>query len=525
MNGLLSVVINSEKIGGTAPSTRNMRLYTQAVTHNSVSDTECYERLEFLGDSVIGFVVAEYLHARFDDQPESFLTDMKIRIVNSDMLAWLCQCMGLHRHVRVEENIKYEKVYEDVFEAFVGAFYLQNGLDAARQFVVALLENPNFVDMTRLILHDGNYKKRLMMLIQKHTDGRMPVFHTLDFMDTNTFHIVVCHPNGDVLGIGVSKTIKLAQQSACKMALDHVTAESLSAAAESMLSASDLFGARTRAPRGAPPRADGDDVVNDFNVPVTRKVVCEIWDMYRLSDDGAAIFDVDVDKIDTSMYQSAFIHKLWSNMNDPYYGTYKSNERLNFLGNSLLMYLITQYLYETYPDEAEGFLTKIKTAEIESKNVQTYARLLQLERYVVLPRFEEHARAAGTYGEQAFCALLAAMYLDQGAARVRAWTFEMWRRTGRMRNVVDENYKHQLLLKIQENPAYKFYRYPFPTYRIVPDRTNYENKVFTVEVLDPKETVIGEGCGPTKKDAEQAASRAALAAIAAQRPGSAESSV
>jgi dsRNA-specific ribonuclease len=70
------------------------------------------------------------------------------------------------------------------------------------------------------------------------------------------------------------------------------------------------------------------------------------------------------------------------------------------------------------------------------------------------------------------------------------------------------------LLKIQDNVAYKFYKYPYPTYKIVGAETNFEKKEFCIEVMDPNGLVIGKGLGKTKKDAEQDASRDALEKIA-----------
>lgn len=474
---------------------KNQKLYDQSVTHESVH-IDSYEILEFLGDSVIGFIIANYLYKRFPTQNESFLTELKIKIVNSHMLSWLCRCIKLHKLIRINntKTLNYEKIYEDVFESFIGAFYIENDLEHTKQVIIGIIENPNFVDMTDLIINDYNYKKKLMITFQKNLDGRLPVFHTLNFIDTKLFHIIVCHPNGDILGIGISKTIKMAQQSACKMALqNYILKES---EYHSLLDKKKF-------------EKTIDTQFNEKNIKISQQDIIHIWNKYIQLD------HIQSQSINVELYQSAFIHKSYLQCNQPNstFSMCHSNERLNFLGNSLLMYFITEYLYWMYPGKNEGFLTKIKTSEIQNKNIFQYCQELNLNKYLILTKSDEINRMNSSHSEQLFCSLLAAMYLDQGILLTKKWVFEFWKSSSKMTQVNDENYKHQLLLKIQENPEYKFYKYPFPTYNIVHNETNYEKRIFTIEVYDPKGCILGKGVGKTKKEAEQNASKDALSII------------
>lgn len=472
---------------------RNYKLFEQAFTHESCNEENSYERLEFLGDSILGFVVANYLYVRFKKQNESFLTEMKIKIVNSNTLSWLCQCTKIRQFIKMQDNLNHNKIFEDVFESFIGAFYLEFGMQKTNKMIIGILENPNFIDFTDLIMNDYNYKKKLMISMQKNLDGRLPVFHTLNLSNSNLFHIVVCHPNGKILGIGVSKTIKLAQQSACKMALEnYIPSES----EYHKLVDKKKFEKIT------------DSQINENNMNITQDVIIEIWHRYGIY----SITQIN----DIYNYQSAFIHKSFvnnsdlSNCRDVKFEKFNSNERLNFLGNSLLMYLITDYLYNKYPNDNEGFLTKIKTNEIQNKNLFQYCQLLNLNKFLVLNKNDEFNRYNPNHSEQLFCSFVAAMFLDQGYEYIRQWIFNLWKQESKMVEFTDENYKHQLLLKIQENPIYKFYKYPFPTYKILPSETNFEKKIFTVQVFDPNGKIIGQGVGKTKKDAEQLASKNAL---------------
>lgn len=484
----MKIVISiCEKLISESITIMNPLLYEQAVTHESFSPDKSYQRLEFLGDSIIGFVVAEYAIRRFKKQNESFLTELKIKIVNSNMLSWLCKCMRLHQQIRIVDKLNQDKIYEDVFESFIGAFYIENGIQKTSKLIIAIIENPNFVDMTDLIVNDYNFKKKLMIMMQKNLDGRLPVFHTLNVPETKLFHIVVCHPNGDILGIGISNTIKLAQQSACKMALLNYKPEESD---YHYLIDKRKFEKVT------------DNTENEKNIYITEEIIIDFWKKY----------DVRIEKINNlDTYQSAFIHKSYNiSTEESGHKKYSSNERLNFLGNSLLMYMITEYLYHLYPNHNEGFLTKLKTTEIQNKNLYQYCILLNINKYLILSKNDEFNRNNPSHSEQLFCSLVGAMYIDQGLESVKMWLFNMWKQESKMVNFQDENYKHQLLLKIQENPEYKFYKYPFPSYRIVCNETNYEKKNFTIEVLDPNMKIIGKGHGKTKKEAEQDASKNAL---------------
>jgi ribonuclease-3 len=479
-------------------SENSRKLFEQSVTHESFDSNNSYERLEFLGDSILGWVVANYLCKRFSKQNESFLTEMKIKIVNSNMLSWLCRCIKLNIYIKIKDNINPNKIYEDVLESFIGAFYLNFGFFKTEKLIILILENPNFVDFTDLIMNDYNYKKKLMILLQKKLDGRLPVFHILplagnpsDEPDSeNLFHSVVCHPNGKILGLGISKTIKLAQQSACKMALENIEPE--------FESEYQKYLDRKKFEKML------DFQINEKNILIDVNTIKEIW--YRYLPESSR--NIEISNI--TNYQSAFIHKSYFLINDEKYQNFTSNERLNFLGNSLLMYYITDFLYKKYPNEDEGFLTKIKTSEIQNRNLFQYCTLLDLNKFLVLSKNDEFNRFNQSHSEQLFCSFIASMYLDQGLEKTKEWIFELWKKESRMVNISDENFKHQLLLKIQENPIYKFYKYPFPTYKILGSETNFEKKIFTVQVFDPNGKIIGKGVGKTKKDAEQSASKNAL---------------
>jgi ribonuclease-3 len=127
---------------------RDVELLQRALTHPSWSaenDGAHYERLEFLGDSVLGFIVADMLHDMFPECAEGDLTRMKIALVRGDTLAQLALKLGLDDGIRLGRGAERSgdrtrpSVLEAAFEAVVGAIYLDSGVEGAREFVRAAL--------------------------------------------------------------------------------------------------------------------------------------------------------------------------------------------------------------------------------------------------------------------------------------------------------------------------------------------------------------------------------------------------
>ncbi|HSH40552.1 MAG TPA: ribonuclease III [Arenicellales bacterium] len=120
-------------------------LLEQALTHRSRSHAN-YERLEFLGDSVLGFLVAEDLYHRFPDIPEGRLSRMRSFVVRKETLARIARDMGLQDLLRLGEGelksggFNRDSILSDSLEAIIGAVYLDRGMEAARDFIHRFFE-------------------------------------------------------------------------------------------------------------------------------------------------------------------------------------------------------------------------------------------------------------------------------------------------------------------------------------------------------------------------------------------------
>ncbi|MBD2715780.1 ribonuclease III [Microvirga sp. STR05] len=163
----------------TGRTPQNVRLYHLAFTHSSVvkqqtteaGRNQSNERLEFLGDAVLGTVVAEYLFRKFPYEQEGFLTEMRSRIVNRESLNALALKLGLDKLVQLDPGqgraARSRSVNGNALEALVGAVYLDQGYKAARKFVLSRLVKP-FVDVKSLTETTANFKSKLIEWAQRH---------------------------------------------------------------------------------------------------------------------------------------------------------------------------------------------------------------------------------------------------------------------------------------------------------------------------------------------------------------------
>jgi len=195
----------------------NIDLYRTAFTHKSALKQyrleNSYETLEFLGDAVLGFVVTKYLFDTYQSEQEGFLTKVRTKIVRGKTLADVARKMDLGSMVLMDDKgmrhewFKNEKILEDVFEAFIGAVYLDLGVLWARAFVHrhVLSESPN--------LDDDNYKDIIMRWCQaQHL--KLPEYTVVSFKN-HMFEVLVRVENLEATGCG--RTKKEAEQAAAKV--------------------------------------------------------------------------------------------------------------------------------------------------------------------------------------------------------------------------------------------------------------------------------------------------------------------
>ncbi|MEE8142960.1 MAG: ribonuclease III [Planctomycetota bacterium] len=192
----------------------------QALTHSSIKsiDQPCNERMEFLGDSVLGLVITEFLFNFFDDLTEGELTQIKSVVVSTNTLAEESERLELDIAFQVGKGVTSKRklpcsLLANVFEAVVAGIYLDAGLGAAKDFCVRNLYHQILtVNQNR---HTLNYKSLLQQYLQK-TDGKTPVYRVIEERgpDHNKEFEVQALVGKRKLGIGKGNNKKEAEQAA-----------------------------------------------------------------------------------------------------------------------------------------------------------------------------------------------------------------------------------------------------------------------------------------------------------------------
>lgn len=211
---------------------------------------------------------------------------------------------------------------------------------------------------------------------------------------------------------------------------------------------------------------------------------------------------IDYNFRDTSYLIEALTHSSFANER---HNGYKSNERMEFLGDAVLSIVSAQYLYETYPDMPEGELTKLRSSLVCTESLSSFAREIDLGSVLFLGKGEVHSGGMNRSSilENAFEALIAAIYLDGGMDSARTFILSFLKKALANHKVNFKDYKSTLQEVIQKNPD------EILTYVLIGESGPDHDKRFEVEV-HLNSNVIGKGIGKSKKSAEQEAAKEAL---------------
>ncbi|MDR1754750.1 MAG: ribonuclease III [Eubacterium sp.] len=188
-------------------------------------------------------------------------------------------------------------------------------------------------------------------------------------------------------------------------------------------------------------------------------------------------------------------------------GVSRSNERLEFLGDSVLSVIVSDFLFRALSDLPEGQLTKTRAGLVCEQSLYNFAKQIGLGEEIILGKGEENT--GGRYRKSilsdAFEALLAAIYLDGGVEAAREFLLPFMPTDEELKNgsLIMSDYKTVLQEIIQKNPEEKI------TYSLVNETGAAHNREFTSQVLLNGQ-IIGTGKGPSKKQAEQMAAHEAI---------------
>ncbi|MGN0486165.1 MAG: ribonuclease III [Acutalibacteraceae bacterium] len=213
-----------KKIGYTF---KNITYLETALTHSSYANEkqlsrDCNERLEFLGDSVLGVITADYFYHNLNHLPEGEMTKRRAACACEKSLYGFAKEIDLGKYIMLgkgEENTggrNRASILADAFEAVIAAIYLDGGLEKARTFVLRFVKKTANQESTF-----RDYKTELQEIIQKNPDEHLTyVLVSESGPDHDKRFEVEGRLNSNIIGCGVGRSKKLAEQAAAKQALE-----------------------------------------------------------------------------------------------------------------------------------------------------------------------------------------------------------------------------------------------------------------------------------------------------------------
>ena len=209
-----------KKLLGYKP--KKMEVYTRAFKHKSLFEglDENNERLEFLGDSVLDAIVADYLYSEYGDQSEGFLTKMRAKIVSRKTLNLIGNKMELARFIQADIEQEYEEtsLIGNALEALIGAIYLEKGFLKTEQIVHNQILRKH-IDLRSMEHMENDFKSKLIEHAQKNRTKIL--FNTVEKhiqSRDDKFEGRVLDEKGTVFGVGKGPSKKKAEQAAAKQA-------------------------------------------------------------------------------------------------------------------------------------------------------------------------------------------------------------------------------------------------------------------------------------------------------------------
>lgn len=490
----------------------DMSIFKEALLHVSTKYEEhhkTYERLEYLGDAIFHMVITEYFYKRYDEENEGFLTRLRIRIERGDSMAELTKILELQPYIQIYGISINDHILEDVFEAFIGAFYLNFGIKYTKLFIIKLIEKHK--NLSELISHDDNYKDLLLRYFHQMKWGHPTYEEDKSNRDGSKnapkkFISVVKNPFGKKIGEGIASSKKKAEQLASEKALitlgvivngevDPYWLEKIDKVEkdEKEKDKGDKKPMSVYNPNNKlMKRSDIKNILSSYNVPIPKDAQINIRLFYEAMTHRSYLVRKKLTADDKIAAKNAV--KLQK----------KSNERLQFLGDAVIHFVLGEYLYHKYQKSDEGFLTRLR-CKLENRESLFYlAKQTDIGSYLLVSQNIEvlHGRNNVNIIGGGFEAFIGAVYLEIGLSSARQFILEVIRIELDIGKIAENetNYKDLILQLYNKN------HWGRPQYKIIKEEGPDHCKIFTMGIyLNGK--LMGQGKASSKKKAEQIASK------------------
>jgi dsRNA-specific ribonuclease len=482
-----------------------MDIFEQSMTHWSVSGSGAtYDRLEYLGDAVFHLVLTEYLYERYDIEQEGFSTRLRIRLERGESMVELSRRMGLDKFVRVLDMHFNDNILEDIFEAFIGALYLSLGIKFIRHFIIKLIEK--YKTLPEMIINDNNYKDLLLRYYHQKKWGH-PVYNRKK-IDYKTYVSKVCDADNIVIGTGESSCKKTADQIASKNALicvgvmidDEIDQDWIK-----KIERTDDVKEKEKDTKTS------ISIYNSENILIRAVDVKDILKTYGVPIPIGS-------KIDIKLYREAMTHKSYikrkkqpgDKEKDTVPLQVKSYERIRFIGDSLIHFVVGEYLYHKYPTEDEGFLTKMR-CKLENRDSLFYlAKITGIDCYLLISQLIDinDGRNNSNIVSSGLEAFIGALHLNYGLLVARTFVVRLIQKEYDMDEIKQTitNYK-EIVLQV-----FNSQNMGTPTYVLLkesgPDHCKkYTIGLYYIDDNNTKRKQLSIGSASSKKRAEQNAAQ------------------
>lgn len=457
-----------------------------AFRHSSHNIKPSYERLEFIGDSVLRLILTHYFFLRYSNDNGGFLTSIKIAIEKMESLSHLTKQLNLQRFIQINQTIN-NHILEDIFESFVGAFYLSYDYETTYKLVVCILEKEK--DFASILYYNDNYKDILLRYFHHMKWGNPTYSHSGNLCSVNDY-------DGGVLATGHGYTNQISEQNASKNALIKLN----------IIVNGEIIDWESN-------KSDSDDdedleskivvpTYNKKNISFTEQIIKKIFKKYSIHSLEISNIDLYIDGVTHPSYVKRSLNEEDLKIRDKCVELRGQNyDRLQFLGGAVIHLIIAEFLFESYVDVDEGFMTRIRSRLENKESLFMLANSIGIDKYCLISHRIELMKGRQNINivRKSFCGFWGALFLDCGYHNIKYPFVVILKTEININNVIETetNYKELLIALYIKN------KWGAPSYEVVGEQGPDHSKRFVVCVKDLKGKIIATSIGSSKKQAEK----------------------
>lgn len=486
------------------------------------------DKLDWLGDSLIGYIISLYLINRYPKENEGFLSKLRSSLIKSNNLAYIVKHLKLHEYLIISNHMESlnnrdnNNILQVILKSLISYLDFEYNIQDRNLFLFTIFEN--IIDFSELIINDINYKDILVRYFN-YNNLNTPTFELAQIEGVSNkrlFTTNIHNEENEELGLGKGKTKKESEQQAAKDALQKI----------GILENNILLWQPFVNKISATKLVNNIELYyykyNSNNKNINLEFVNNILEKYCSKNTN-----------NLKVYQEALVHKsyLLDNItkdeqifaekqtinknliekkikDNKIINLYdKSYERLEWYGDSILKCIITKYLLKRFPDKEFEFLTDIRSKLTNSYTLANLGKCLKLDKLMIISQYEEkiNSRNNPNYIEDITEAFIGAIALDLGEQITNEFVINLYETNINFSEKInsEKNYKH-LLQKLYQTRKWNYPIYHQISTENIKVNKTYSYNLYTIGVYNNKKETIGIGKGKSKKIAEQNASKDAL---------------